>query len=92
MLYSVGNYLVYYLPISLTTSPILSFSSSHQEADGDLSDVDESSEHLNRQRSRLAQHYCENEASFNLEEFLTAFRDLHPFDKLSACRGFAGGC
>lgn len=55
-----------------------------EEADGDLSDVDETLDRLGNQRSRLAQHYCENENSFNLEEFLAAFMEF--CDKVKACQ------
>ncbi|CAL1536506.1 unnamed protein product [Lymnaea stagnalis] len=55
-----------------------------EEADGDLSDIDETLDRLSKQTTKLAQHYCENENSFNLEEFLGAFREF--CERVKACQ------
>ncbi|XP_059158848.1 inverted formin-2-like [Physella acuta] len=55
-----------------------------EEADGDLSDIEETLDRLTKQSVKLAQHYCENENSFNLEEFLGAFREF--CERVKACQ------
>ncbi|KAK0045993.1 inverted formin-2-like isoform X1, partial [Biomphalaria pfeifferi] len=55
-----------------------------EEAEGDLSDIDESLELLVKQSHKLAHHFCENENSFNLEEFLSAFREF--CDRVKVCQ------
>ncbi|BFZ15249.1 hypothetical protein BsWGS_18289 [Bradybaena similaris] len=55
-----------------------------EEADGDLSDIDDALERLNKQTTKLAEHYCENQNTFNLEEFLGAFREF--CDRVKACQ------
>lgn len=54
-----------------------------EEADGDLGDVDEGFERMTALSKRLATHYCENENTFSLDEFIDTFREL--CEKVKAC-------
>ena len=47
-----------------------------QEAESDVADVDEAIERVQKLSVRLAQHYCENERTFKLDEFLDTFREF----------------
>lgn len=42
----------------------------------DLDDVDEGITRVKTLSTKLAAHYCENEKSFNLDEFLEAFKEF----------------
>lgn len=55
-----------------------------QEADADLEETQDVIERIRKQSSRLAQHFCENEKTFNLDEFLATFR--HFCEKIKACQ------
>lgn len=46
------------------------------EAISDLEDVEEAIERVNKLSVKLAEHYCENERGFNLDEFLETFREF----------------
>nr|KAG5685511.1 hypothetical protein BaRGS_024248 [Batillaria attramentaria] len=54
-----------------------------EEAEGDLGDVDEGFERLTALSKRLATHYCENEHTFHLDEFIDTFREF--CEKVKAC-------
>lgn len=54
-----------------------------QEAENDIRDVEEAIERVKKLSSKLAVHYCENEKSFKIDEFLDAFRDL--CEKMKTC-------
>lgn len=47
-----------------------------EEAMTDLDDVDEGITRVKTLSTKLAGHYCENEKSFNLDEFLEAFKEF----------------
>ena len=42
----------------------------------DLADVEEAVDRVQKLSAKLAVHYCENEKSFKLDEFLDAFREF----------------
>ncbi|XP_052794467.1 inverted formin-2-like isoform X1 [Mya arenaria] len=52
------------------------FSSFIEQAASDISDVEEGVERVQKLSVKLAVHYCENEKSFKLDEFLEAFREF----------------
>ena len=54
-----------------------------QEADVDLGDVEEGFDRLTTLSKRLANHYCENEHTFNLDEFINTFKEF--CEKVKAC-------
>ncbi|XP_046369459.2 inverted formin-2-like [Haliotis rufescens] len=47
-----------------------------EESDSDLGDVEEGLERLTKLSGRLANHFCENEKTFHLDEFLESFREF----------------
>ncbi|KAK3099465.1 hypothetical protein FSP39_004908 [Pinctada imbricata] len=55
-----------------------------EEAESDLEDVEEGIERIQKLSKRLAQHYCENERTFNLDEFLATFREF--CEKIKSCQ------
>ncbi|XP_022325197.2 inverted formin-2-like [Crassostrea virginica] len=55
-----------------------------EEADADLEETQDVIERIRKQSSRLAQHFCENEKTFNLDEFLATFRQF--CEKIKACQ------
>lgn len=55
-----------------------------QEADADLEETQDVIERIRKQATRLAQHFCENEKTFNLDEFLSTFRQF--CEKVKACQ------
>ncbi|XP_021352107.1 inverted formin-2-like isoform X2 [Mizuhopecten yessoensis] len=60
------------------------FSEFLEDAEADLEDVDEGIERIRKLSTRLAKHYCENERTFKLDEFLDTFRDF--CEKIKACQ------
>lgn len=54
-----------------------------QEAANDITDTEEAIERMKKLSSKLAVHYCENEKSFKIDEFLDAFRDF--CEKVKTC-------
>ncbi|XP_069129729.1 inverted formin-2-like isoform X2 [Argopecten irradians] len=60
------------------------FSEFLEDAEADIEDVDEGIERVRKLSTRLAQHYCENERTFKLDEFLDTFRDF--CEKIKACQ------
>ncbi|XP_033742495.1 LOW QUALITY PROTEIN: inverted formin-2-like [Pecten maximus] len=60
------------------------FSDFLEDAEADLEDVEEGIERIRKLSTRLAQHYCENERTFKLDEFLDTFRDF--CEKIKACQ------
>lgn len=59
------------------------FSGFVSEAEEDIKDVSEAVERVQKLSSKLAVHYCENEKSFKIDEFLEAFRDF--CEKVKSC-------
>lgn len=55
-----------------------------EEADADLEETQDVIERIRKQATRLAQHFCENEKTFNLDEFLSTFRQF--CEKVKACQ------
>ncbi|WAQ99283.1 INF2-like protein [Mya arenaria] len=55
------------------------------QAASDISDVEEGVERVQKLSVKLAVHYCENEKSFKLDEFLEAFREF--CEKVKNCAG-----
>ena len=47
-----------------------------QEAVSDLDDVEEGIDRVKKLSTKLAEHYCENERTFNVDEFLETFREF----------------
>ncbi|KAK7096870.1 hypothetical protein V1264_003915 [Littorina saxatilis] len=47
-----------------------------EEAESDLGDVEEGFERLTTNSKRLAGHFCENENTFNIDEFLETFKEF----------------
>ncbi|XP_067663787.1 inverted formin-2-like isoform X1 [Haliotis asinina] len=47
-----------------------------EEAESDLGDVEEGLDRLTKLSVRLANHFCENEKTFQLDEFLESFREF----------------
>ncbi|XP_060078710.1 inverted formin-2-like [Ylistrum balloti] len=60
------------------------FSEFLEDAEADIEDVEEGIERIRKLSKRLAQHYCENERTFKLDEFLDTFRDF--CEKIKACQ------
>jgi hypothetical protein len=54
-----------------------------QEAEGDLGDVDEGFERIASLSKRLAGHFCENENTFSLDDFINVFKEF--CEKVKAC-------
>ena len=50
--------------------------SSVQEAEQDIGDVDEALERVAKLTTRVATHFCENEKTFHLDEFLESLREF----------------
>jgi hypothetical protein len=42
----------------------------------DLDDVEEGIDRVKKLSTKLAEHYCENERTFNVDEFLETFREF----------------
>uniref|UniRef100_A0A8W8KM33 FH2 domain-containing protein n=1 Tax=Magallana gigas TaxID=29159 RepID=A0A8W8KM33_MAGGI len=55
-----------------------------EEDDADLEETQDVIERIRKQATRLAQHFCENEKKFNLDEFLSTFRQF--CGKVKACQ------
>lgn len=60
------------------------FSSFLEEAENDIGDVDEAIGRVQKLSVRLASHYCENENSFKVDEFLEAFKEF--CEKCKSCQ------
>ena len=54
-----------------------------QEAENDLTKIEESIDQVKGLCNKLAVHYCENEKSFKVDEFVEAFKDF--CDKVKTC-------
>lgn len=52
------------------------FSGFLEEAVNDLDDVEEAIDRIKKLSKRLSEHYCENERTFNLDQFLESFREF----------------
>ncbi|XP_052280011.1 inverted formin-2-like [Dreissena polymorpha] len=55
-----------------------------KQASSDIDDVDEAIERVKTLSTKLAEHYCENEKSFKLDEFLDSFREF--CEKIKNCQ------
>ena len=55
-----------------------------QEAENDIIDVDEAVGRVQKLSIRLANHYCENENSFKVDEFLEGFKEF--CEKCKSCQ------
>ncbi|KAL4230063.1 FH2 domain-containing protein 1 [Mactra antiquata] len=59
------------------------FSSFVSEAENDIDDITEAIDRVKKLSNKLATHYCENEKSFKMDEFLEAFKDF--CEKVRTC-------
>ncbi|KAL3879958.1 hypothetical protein ACJMK2_032234 [Sinanodonta woodiana] len=55
-----------------------------EEVEGDVGDLEEGIDRVKKLASRLAVHFCENENSFKLDEFLDTFREF--CEKVKSCQ------
>lgn len=74
---------LYTVLFPVTDRTTLHVRSIFQEAEADISDVDEATDRVQKLSVKLACHYCENEKNFKLNEFLESFREF--CEKVKTC-------